>query len=42
MLTYFERFGYQAGPAKPDQIFSGPSSTVKRLGKQVAAWEASR
>ena len=30
MLTYFEHFGYPAGPAKPDQIFSSPGSTVKR------------
>jgi phospholipase C len=42
MLTYFEHLGYPAGPAKPDQIFSSPDSTVQRLGKQVAAWEASR
>ena len=42
MLTYFEHFGYPAGPAKPDQIFSSPSSTVKRLEGQVGAWEASR
>jgi phospholipase C len=42
MLTYFEHFGYPTGPAKPDQIFSSPDSTVTRLSKQVAAWEASR
>ncbi len=42
MLTYFEHFGYPTGPANPDQIFSSPDATVKRLGKQVAAWEASR
>jgi phospholipase C len=42
MLTYFEHFGYPTAPARPDQIFSSPDSTVQRLGKQVAAWEASR
>jgi phospholipase C len=42
MLTYFEHFGFPTGPAKPDQIFSSPSSTLERLDKQVAAWEASR
>ena len=42
MLTYFDHFGYPTAPAKPDQIFSSPDSTVQRLGRQVAAWEASR
>jgi phospholipase C len=42
MLNYLEQFGYPTGPAKPDQIFSSPDSTVTRLGKQVAAWQASR
>ena len=42
MLTYFDHFGYPTGPAKPDQIFSSPDSTVQRLSKQVSEWEASR
>jgi phospholipase C len=42
MLTYLEHFGYPTGPARPDQIFSSPNSTVQRLGGQVAAWEANR
>jgi phospholipase C len=42
MLTYFDHFGYPTGPAKPEQIFSNPDSTVQRLSKQVADWEAGR
>jgi phospholipase C len=42
MLTYLDALGFPTGPAKPDQIFSSPDSTVQRLGKQVANWEASR
>ena len=42
MLTYFERLGYPTEPARPDQIFSSPDSTIQRLGEQIAAWEASR
>ena len=37
MLTYFDALGYPTGPAKPEQIFSSPDSTVKRLGKQISA-----
>jgi phospholipase C len=42
MLTYFDHFGYPTGPAKPEQVFSRPDSTVKRLSKQVSDWEAGR
>jgi hypothetical protein len=42
MLTYLDQIGYPTGPAKPDQIFSSPSSTVERLGRQVAAWQGRR
>jgi phospholipase C len=37
MLEYFDALGYPTGPAKPEQIFSSPDSTVERLGKQINA-----
>jgi phospholipase C len=37
MLTYFDALGYPTAPADPSQIFSSPSSTVERLGKQLSA-----
>jgi hypothetical protein len=42
MVEYLDQLGYPTGPAKPDQIFSSPGSTVERLGKQIAAWQARR
>jgi phospholipase C len=42
MVEYLDHLGYPTGPAKPDQIFSSPASTVERLGRQVAAWQAGR
>jgi phospholipase C len=42
MLQYLDHFGYPTAPAKPEQIFSSPDSTVQRLGKQVAEWESTR
>jgi phospholipase C len=35
MLEYFEALGFPHGPAKPEDIFSSPSSTVERLGRQI-------
>jgi hypothetical protein len=37
MLEYFDALGYPHGPAEPEQIFSSPSSTVERLGRQIDA-----
>ncbi|MFL5905985.1 MAG: alkaline phosphatase family protein [Solirubrobacterales bacterium] len=37
MLEYFEALGFPHGPAKPEDIFSSPSSTVERLGRQIEA-----
>jgi phospholipase C len=37
MLEYFEALGFPHGPARPDQIFSSPSSTVERLSRQIEA-----
>jgi phospholipase C len=42
VLTYLDALGYPTGPAKPEQIFSSPSSAVKRLSTQVDSWQASR
>ena len=37
MLEYFDALGYPTGPANPEQIFSRPDSTVKRLSEQISA-----
>ena len=39
MLTYLDALGYPTGPASPQQIFSSPDSTVKRLSDQISALE---
>jgi phospholipase C len=37
MLEYFDALGYPTGPANPEQIFSSPDSTVRRLSEQISA-----
>jgi phospholipase C len=37
MLDYFDALGFPTGPANPEQIFSSPDSTVKRLRDQISA-----